>query len=262
MKLPYQGFHTLTILLQNTLDFIMHAQGSLEMGFILEGSCRYICSNKEYILQPGDAFIAFPNQPHAFYESEGLSAYLLIIPVTNYLSAYNNILTKLTPSNPVLHASEYDPTIMQILEHTYRDAQNASSIVMQGYMQVIFGKLLESLQLQEHQTGTEGALQKILAFLNENYQEQLSREQISRAVGYNESYISHIFAETMHISVPEYIHMLRVDDACNMLLQTSVPISQIAVNLGFGSIRSFNRVFRIQTGMTPREYRAASFDHK
>ena len=59
----------------------------------------------------------------------------------------------------------------------------------------------------------------------------------------------------MKISICEYIHSLRVEDAKVLLMQTNQSVTDIAEELGFGSIRTFNRVFLEKTGMSPREYR-------
>jgi two-component system response regulator YesN len=92
-------------------------------------------------------------------------------------------------------------------------------------------------------------------YLNTHYTSPVSRKELSRELGYNESYISHVFADTMKTTIPEYVSSLRVQDAARLLKQTDHSVTQIALELGFGSIRNFNRVFLRQTGLSPREYR-------
>lgn len=53
----------------------------------------------------------------------------------------------------------------------------------------------------------------------------------------------------------DYINELRVRDAKQLLEAGEMPISEIAFEVGFESLRSFNRVFYKQTGMTPTDYR-------
>ena len=125
---------------------------------------------------------------------------------------------------------------------------------MQGYFQVLIGKLLGQLTLQDADSVSDDALRTILLFINDHYTEPLTRKAIAKAVGYNESYISHLFSQTLKTTLPEYIHSLRLSDATRLLSQTDQSVTRIALDLGFGSLRNFNRVFLKETGMTPTQY--------
>lgn len=255
MKLDYQHDHKFSFSKRENLDYGLHAQGEVEFGFMLSGSCTLTCGNTVETLRAGDAFMVFPNQPHKYENSADLTAYLLIVPVKRYLSVYHTALTKNVPTCPILRKGEWDPGLLSLVESGFADFGRATESVMQGYLMVIIGKLLESMQLQEQRTGTEEALRRVLAYLNDHYREDITRKDIARAVGYNESYVSHLFSDTMHSTLPEYIHALRIDDACRLLLETDMTVSQIASQLGFASIRNFNRVFLKRIGSSPRQYR-------
>ena len=83
----------------------------------------------------------------------------------------------------------------------------------------------------------------------------MTRREIAKAVGYNESYISHLFSETLQTTIPDYVNSLRVYDASRLLVETDLPVARIVAELGFGSIRNFNRVFLKNTGTSPKAYR-------
>lgn len=255
MKLNYQHDHKFSFSKRVNLDFGLHAQGEVELGFMLGGSCTISCGNVVDTVGAGDVFLMFPNQPHAYEGSKDVEAYLLIVPVKRYLPAYQNILMKQIPFYPILRKGQWDERVLMFVEQAYRDRAAVSETVMQGYLTVIIGKLLDVIQLQEQQTGTDEVLRRMLEYINERYREDITRKDIARAVGYNESYVSHLFSDTMHTTLPEYIHTLRIDDACRLLLETDMPVSQIASRLGFASIRNFNRVFLKRTGISPRQFR-------
>ena len=115
--------------------------------------------------------------------------------------------------------------------------------------------VLDLLNLRSGAGGSGEALRSVVDYIGDHYREPLTRSQIARAVGYNESYISHLFSGMLHTTLPEYIHTLRLYDATEMLVQTELPITRIASELGFGSIRNFNRVFQQELGKSPRSYR-------
>ena len=53
----------------------------------------------------------------------------------------------------------------------------------------------------------------------------------------------------------DYINSLRVSNACKLLRKTDLSITEISERVGFNTLRTFNRAFSKQMGMTPREYR-------
>lgn len=255
MKLDYQIDHRFSFTVRDNLDFHMHAQGEIEIGFMLRGSCDITCGKVTDTVRAGDVFFMFPNQPHAYENSRDVVAYLLIVPVRRYLSAYHSILLKQTPVCPILRQGAWDESLLWLVERAYQDKAQVSETVMQGYLTVIFGKLLESILLREQPAGADEIMRRMLEYINEHYRTGITRQELAKAVGYNESYVSHLFSQTMGITMPAYIHSLRIEDGCRMLLETDMSVTHIALELGFGSIRNFNRVFYKKTGLTPRQYR-------
>ena len=111
------------------------------------------------------------------------------------------------------------------------------------------------MDMEYGKSPTEDAVRNILRYLNDHYKEQTTRKKLAAAVGYNESYISHIFSEKLKTTLPQYLNALRVYDAAKCLRETELTVAEIALSRGFGSIRNFNRVFLAETGKTPRDYR-------
>lgn len=254
MRMQYQLGHSLTLQRRDILDYPLHAHGEVELVLMCSGTCRAQCGTEEITLAAGEGIVVFPNQPHRYRDSRNVDAWLLIVPVKPWLSAYYRSLTGQEPDSPVVYPKE---DLFDLLEKAHADLESASEPVIQGYLMVIFGKLLANLTLRAHAAGAEGGLRRILEYLNLHYREEVSRRELAKAVGYNESYVSHLFSQTMGVSIPAYIRSLRLEDACLQLRQTDRTIARIAEDLGFGSIRNFNRLFREHIGMIPSRYRAS-----
>ena len=166
---------------------------------------------------------------------------------------YYKILTEKVPVLPYLKKGSFEHTgLPQLFELAWQDQNTVSKEIMQGYLTVIFGKLLALLELQD---AKNDAARDILMYIHEHYCEPISRTDIAHALGYTESYISHLFSDTMKTSLPDYINALRIEDAKELLGSTDMSISQIVGSLGFGSIRNFSRAFHKHTSTTPKDYR-------
>jgi len=243
----------------NPADFPIHIHNAVEICVMLEGSCQVLYENRKFDLGAGDIFFAFPNQPHGYENNLGTVRYLLILPVKPHLEMFYKLLTEHVPEIPIIRKGSWEHLgLMEILRLGAADAGNASTEVMQGYFAVTVGKLLSLMKLKPYDSDSENILRSILLYIHSHYREPITRREIARAIGYNESYISHVFSQVLHMSLAQYIHTLRIDDALQLLRHTKMSVTQMATELGFGSIRSFNRVFQKETGQTPKEYRKST----
>lgn len=241
---------------RKSLDYPLHLHGAVEMVFLTQGSCRVTNDGESIFLEAGDVFVSFPNQVHSYAQSRDTEGYLLILPLKPWLQSYYQSLTHYVPVSSHLQKGQWEHNgLPQIIEQACRDKHTAPDPVMQGYFQVIVGKLLEMLQLKERSARSDEGVWSVLSYIHGHYQEPLTRRSIALALGYNESYISHFFSENVKMSLGSYIQSLRVEDALHLLERTELPIAWIATQTGFGSIRSFNRAFREIIGQSPREYR-------
>lgn len=93
--------------------------------------------------------------------------------------------------------------------------------------------------------------------LDKVYQEPTySRSHLARELDTSETVVSRIINVHFKKSFPQLLNERRVADAQRLLRETDAPIKQIAEEVGFNSMATFNRVFRDMTGQTPSAYRA------
>lgn len=86
------------------------------------------------------------------------------------------------------------------------------------------------------------------------YQE-ITLEELAQAVKLNPNYLSVLFKKEVGISVSEYIQECRIEEAKNLLLNTSSPISEICSWLNFTDQSYFTKVFKKYTGVTPKQFK-------
>ena len=251
MKLFHQNKYLQQLSHRYNLNFAMHLHDALEFVWLRQGSCRVLTSAGSYLMEAGQLFISFPHQLHGYEDSQDVDAMLWIIPEKPYLDSYADVLSTNYPTHPILSVEP----LLPLLELLFSEPKDVSAPILQGYAQLIIGKLLQLMPLTPATAGSADALQTILLYLADHYREDLSREEIAAAVGYNASYISHIFSNTLHITLTGYLNMLRLRDARQLLITTSTSVSQIALQLGFSSIRSFNRAFSAEMGCPPSAFR-------
>lgn len=95
----------------------------------------------------------------------------------------------------------------------------------------------------------------ILDFLNQNISDNHSLESISKRFGFSERSLSRLFQHTLNISFLQYIKMLRIVKAIELMLQTNWSISEIAFFVGYGSLPAFSNTFFQLTNIRPSDFR-------
>ncbi|MCP4135806.1 MAG: helix-turn-helix transcriptional regulator [bacterium] len=102
---------------------------------------------------------------------------------------------------------------------------------------------------------SEEKLDTVIAFIEENYKSDLSREGLAAAVDINPNYLSTLFNAYTGKKINDYINGLRIKDAIQQLGSSEKKIIDVAFDSGFESLSTFIRAFRNETGKTPSQYR-------
>ena len=98
-------------------------------------------------------------------------------------------------------------------------------------------------------------LQKAVAYIDAHYAENLRLENVAAHVSLNPSYFSTIFKRELKISFSDYLTQKRIEEACRLLLESNLPLLDIAAAVGFENQSYFSQSFRKHTGLTPTQYR-------
>ncbi|MBB6730652.1 response regulator transcription factor [Cohnella zeiphila] len=86
---------------------------------------------------------------------------------------------------------------------------------------------------------------------------EISEEEMARAANMSRGYFSKSFKKVTGRSYGEYVRLVKLERAKEMLLRTDEPITRVAELCGFSDYRHFSRVFRDYTGKLPTDYRKA-----
>ena len=105
-------------------------------------------------------------------------------------------------------------------------------------------------------------MQKILpalAYINSNYAEDVTLEEVSARLSFDPSYFCRLFKSAVGSTFTEYLNFVRVCKAEKLLSETNDSIISISEAVGFSSASYFNRIFKRFRNCTPRYYRATKY---
>ncbi len=103
------------------------------------------------------------------------------------------------------------------------------------------------------------SIKKALRYIEKNYCNLITQKEVADYVGLNSAYFSSLFKKELNMNFSSYIIKKRIEEGKHLLSATNLSLTEIAMALGFDSHSYFSNVFKTHTGMTPKQYRRASY---
>lgn len=124
------------------------------------------------------------------------------------------------------------------------------------FTEIILHEILLDLEEKYRELiGGNEYISKILSFIDANYKEPLKLSDIASGVNLNVSYMQKVFKDKMGNTVYDYLNQYRVNQAISLMKSTTLPLVDIAYEVGFSNRQTFYNVFKTYMGYTPKTFR-------
>lgn len=97
-------------------------------------------------------------------------------------------------------------------------------------------------------------INKVMNFSMENYTREIKMEEITDLVNLNESSFCRYFKSRTHKTFSRFLNEIRIANACKLLINSNMTISEVCYKTGYNNISYFTRQFKLITNLTAREY--------
>ena len=101
----------------------------------------------------------------------------------------------------------------------------------------------------------QDAITAALLYINEHFREEANMEKYAEIAHLSLGRFSHLFTKKTGMSPLKYVLSLRIEEAKELLMYSSMSISEVAVSIGIAEPSYFSRIFRKYVGLSPTEYR-------
>ncbi|MBQ9921541.1 MAG: helix-turn-helix domain-containing protein, partial [Clostridia bacterium] len=231
--------------------FPPHLHHDIEILVCTQGRLEVSCNSQTRVLNPGDASVAFPNDIHSYGKTDGGSGIMLI---------FNHGISKLFTKKLTDRRYESFISCSEIIPHMtalYNEFRgDACYEIMFGYLHVIFGILMKKLpQISVKEHLRTDLFSCALKYISDKFTEGITLKEVSKYCGVDRAHLSRVFSQNIDGGFCGYLQQLRVEHVKTLLKNTNNNIYDIFLDSGFSNQRTFNRVFRHHTGMTPKEFR-------
>ncbi len=228
-------------------SFQPHMHQCFEIIMICAGEMRITVDGYDFLLNKGQAVLIFPNQIHALHSDK--SEHMLCIFSPRLVQAYASRVTDKVPRDNRFWPDEY---LMRALE----GMEDASDTVeKKGVLYSLCGQFDKTARYKTRRADSQNLLYRIFSFVEKEFAGDCSLTELADRIGYDYSYLSRYFKKTVGISFHSYVNHYRLSYACYLMENSDRSILRCALESGYISIRSFNRNFKEQFGITPAQYR-------
>lgn len=171
---------------------------------------------------------------------------------------YNQLVKK--DESFVIQSNELFPVLYAMCEQMYQlegtsQGGNIASQLLCASFIAMTCQMDNFSMVDAHKTDDELNVIKIKNYLNLNFMEDISLEEVAEKLGYSVTYISHVFKKATGKTPIQYVIRRRIGHAQTLLISTDYSATQIAGMVGYDNTNYFSTLFSKIVGMTPMKYR-------
>lgn len=173
--------------------------------------------------------------------------------VTPYLNSQLKLPNFLKTSK---YLEEMNEAISRIINE-YRHKERGFELMIKSEIFKVFGLAFRSFHQYDYQVNIRRNynLSPLLDYLRIHYDQNISLKEAAEMVNLTPNHLCKVFKRVTGKTLIEYTHHLRINEAERLLIERDDPISEIAEEVGFGSVTYFGRVFKKIKNMSPSDKR-------
>lgn len=247
------------------IGFLAHWHKEIELIYIRKGPVSITINSKILTAYPGDLILCDSGDIH-FSNSKLMDNSLdFIIFDTSVISSsyeYSNLPNYMTRQQLETYNLDGDlEELITVMKDELLNKEKYCNEIVMSSIRLFWYKLKRNISM-EHITLSNPTsktkllmdLGQLLSYLDLNYHEGISLESAASKLHFSPCHFSRMFKNLVGVNFNHYLHMIRIEHACQFIHDNTRRITDIAYQCGFQNVRSFNRVFKEYMGITPSEY--------
>lgn len=229
-----------------------HFHNSFELLFVTEGSVRVLIDGEMRILNAGDACFVNAFQIHTYQLISKVTAYVLVgakVFFDDFFTACNN-------QSPITFFRYDRFDLLQEIYRIYSDTNEKEirTKIFSATVHLLLSDLFLNVPFTaKEQTQQNLAICKLLQYVEEHLDADLSLHSVAEHLNYSGAYLSRLVKKYMNEGWCNYVSSQRAERARRKILDhPDQKVTEIAAACGFDSVKTFYRVYKKQFGEPPK----------
>jgi len=251
-----------------------HYHKEYELHLITHSSGKVFVGDYIGNFYPGTLFLIGPNLPHNWIShTEEQEIYperdQVVVFTDDMIQAARSVLPELTELDGLLHRAKFgiefqDSKMIREAQRLMQKVAASNGLESLAHFLSIMSLLTRAGHYQllssDHYLTITGErnqqrVNQAVNYIFNHYHENLSLEEVAEELGMQPTYFSKFFRQATGRRFVEFVNSLRITRACDLLVHSDLPITNICFEVGFTNISNFNRQFMAFKDMTPSCYR-------
>lgn len=253
-------------------NFATHWHSALEIIMPVENWYEITIKNNVFRVEPGEILFIPPGDLHEVTAPDNGKRFIFMFDLNQLtgIKGFSGIQSLL--ATPLFVTKEKFPHIYDDVYQTLVQMRNEyfnnneygeltiyahliNLLVKFGYNHISTTNLFPNVRLYKQKEYVQ-KFNDLLDFIDNHYMEELSLEQVADNIGFSKFHFSRLFKQYTNFTFCDYLCYRRIKAAEELLVMPDYSITEVALQSGFPSISTFNRIFKQQKGCTPSEYRS------
>ena len=241
----------------------VHWHDEFEIIYVRSGFLTVSISGESYIGKTGEAFVVSPGNLHLMGSQSGTVDYYTFLFPLKYISFRTDDMLDeklLEPLNSghLMICPRVKDTAKELCEqlieiYMAKKDESESKIATQVRTKIILLQFI--LEMWK-----KGFVEKeMVSYIQQNFTGKISLREFGEQFHLSEKYISRYFKEHFHITLSQYVTYLRLEHAKQLLQDTDIPVTDVAMQSGYQNVSYFIRSFQKAYAVSPLKYRKNNY---
>ena len=252
----------------------VHWHDEFEIIYVRSGFLTVSISGESYIGKTGDAFVVSPGNLHLMGAQTGTVDYYTFLFPLKYISFRTDdmldekLLEPLNSGHLMIcprvkdTAKELCEQLIEIYEA--KKDESESKITTQVRTKIILLQFIlemwkKGFVIENDTSGRNTVEKEMVSYIQQNFTEKISLREFGEQFHLSEKYISRYFKEHFHITLSQYVTYLRLEHAKQLLQDTDIPVTDVAMQSGYQNVSYFIRSFQKAYAVSPLKYRKNNY---
>ena len=252
----------------------VHWHDEFEIIYVRSGFLTVSISGESYIGKTGEAFVVSPGNLHLMGSQSGTVDYYTFLFPLKYISFRTDdmldekLLEPLNSGHLMIcprvkdTAKELCEQLIEIYEA--KNDESESKITTQVRTKIILLQFILEMWKKgfviENDTNGRNTVEKVMvSYIQQNFTGKISLREFGEQFHLSEKYISRYFKEHFHITLSQYVTYLRLEHAKQLLQDTDIPVTDVAMQSGYQNVSYFIRSFQKAYAVSPLKYRKNNY---
>jgi len=219
--------------------FNAHMHRDYELILLLKGSLEITAERKNLVMAAPSCALILKDQVHAMRTLNDTSAIIHVFS-GDVVPAFNQAVSGKAGSTCVFMLP---PDTLRYYVNTIIQSRDYSDFTLKGLLYIVLGHYLSQTALYDDLNRQDNIISTVFSYISKHYTEKITLEDVAAVCGYNAHYVSRVFGSSIGINFKKVVNSYRLAHAMELMQETDLSMTEIALASGFGSVRSFNRVY-------------------